>query len=58
MNQGPDSSMAEQLAVAKEKLDKEHERQEQVREAQLEVCPHLTAPLTLPLLRLQSSLNF
>jgi len=50
--------MAEQLAVAKEKLDKEHERQEQVREAQLEVCPHLTAPLTLPLLRLQSSLNF
>ena len=38
MNQGPDSSMAEQLAVAKEKLDKEHESQELVRKAQLEVC--------------------
>ena len=30
--------MAEQLAVAKEKLDKEHGEQEMVREAQLEVC--------------------
>lgn len=38
LNQGPDSSMAEQLAFAKKKLDKEHGEQESVRLAQLEVC--------------------
>ena len=38
LNLGPDTSMAEQLAVAKEKLDKEYDEQEMVREAQLEVC--------------------
>lgn len=38
LNQGPDSSMAEQLVIAKEKLDKEHGEQDSVRLAQLEVC--------------------
>ena len=38
LNKGADTSMAEQLAVAKEKLDKAHGEQEMVRVAQLEVC--------------------
>ena len=38
-NLGPDSTMAEQLAAAKEKLDQEHAEQELARQSQLEVCP-------------------
>ena len=38
VNQGPDTSMAEQLAIAKEQMDKEHDEQDLVRLTQLEVC--------------------
>lgn len=38
LNQGPEFSMAEQLASAKEKLVEEHAEQDSVRLAQLEVC--------------------
>ena len=55
VNLGPDSTMDQQLAAAKQKLDAEHANQEMVREAQLQVnslVPHWSSSNMSTLLHL------